>query len=82
MQEAEGMDDSIRDLAESLREMLGVAKEYPDLLFIGGTTNVTEEIGRTSLKVTSLIYEYTRPSFISKDCHGSLTKPYSMAVAL
>jgi hypothetical protein len=53
-------------LVESLREMLGIAKEYPDLLLIKGTTNVIEEIGRTSLRVASLIHEYTRQTFISK----------------
>ena len=46
--------------------MLGLAKECPDLLLIEGTTNVIEEIGRASLKVTSLIHEYTKPEFISR----------------
>ncbi|KAF8169539.1 hypothetical protein BJ912DRAFT_1067147 [Pholiota molesta] len=81
MQEAEGMDDSIRDLAESLREMLGVAKEYPGLLLIEGTTNVTEEIGRTSLKVTSLIYEYTRPSFIRRVLNSQLSDDMKSRIA-
>ena len=46
--------------------MLGLAKECPDLLLIEGTTNVIEEIGRASLKVTSLIHEYTKPAFIGR----------------
>lgn len=57
------MDDTVRDLAENLRETLGIAKEYPDLLKVEGTTNVIEEIGRTSVKVASLIHEYTRLPF-------------------
>ena len=46
--------------------MLGLAKECPDLLLIEGTTNVIEEIGRASLKVSSLIHEYTKPAFIGR----------------
>ena len=46
--------------------MLGLAKECPDLLLIEGTTNVIEEIGRASLKVASLIHEYTKPAFIGR----------------
>lgn len=53
-------------MAESLRETLGIAKEYPDLKKIDGTTNVIDEIGRTSLKIASLIHEYTRPSLGGK----------------
>jgi hypothetical protein len=61
----EGIDGTIQDLAANLREVLGVAKERPNLLSIEGTTNVIEEIGRTSLKVTSLIHEYTKQNFLS-----------------
>ena len=46
--------------------MLGLAKECPDLLLVEGTTNVIEEIGRASLKVASLIHEYTKPEFIGR----------------
>jgi hypothetical protein len=46
--------------------MLGVAREFPGVLLIKDTTNVIEEIGRTSLKVASLIHEYTKPQFIGK----------------
>ena len=46
--------------------MLGVAQAHPDLLVIEGTTNVIEEIGRTSLRIASLIHEYTRLPSISK----------------
>jgi hypothetical protein len=53
-------------LAENLRETLGVAKEKPDLLMIEGTDDVIEEIGRTSLKIASLIREYTGLRFAGK----------------
>ena len=46
--------------------MLGVAEMHPNLLVIEGTTNVIEEIGRISLKIAWLIYEYTGLPFISK----------------
>jgi hypothetical protein len=53
-------------LADTLREILGIAKEKPDLLLVKGTDNVIEEIGRMSLKVASLIHEYTRVPFPGK----------------
>ena len=59
-------DHNFRDLAENLRQMLSVAKEHPNLLVVKGTTNVIEEIGRTSLRVASLIHEYTGRKFISE----------------
>ena len=66
MQQTELLNGDVRYLAESLQEMLGVAQAHPNLLVIEGTTNVIEEIGRTSLKIASLIHEYTRLPFISK----------------
>ena len=46
--------------------MLSVAKEHPNLLVVKGATNVIEEIGRTSLRVASLIHEYTDRNFTSQ----------------
>ncbi|KAF9480554.1 hypothetical protein BDN70DRAFT_856548, partial [Pholiota conissans] len=66
VQQAQVVDDTIRDLAESLREMLGIATQCLDLKVIEGTTNVIEEIGRTSLKITSLVHEYTRLGFMRR----------------
>jgi hypothetical protein len=66
VQQAGLLDDTVRALAESLRETLGIAKEYPDLLVVEGTTNVIEEIGRTSLKIASLIHEYAKLSLPRK----------------
>ena len=60
VQETDLQDESIRDLASTLREMLGTANAIPDLPVIQNTTNVIEEIGRQSLQVASLIHEYTK----------------------
>jgi len=57
-------DDDVRSLAESLREMVGVAAEYPDLQFIHGTTNVIEEIGHLSLQIALLVDECAQLSLI------------------
>ena len=60
MQETDLQDESIRDLANTLREMLGTANAIPSLPVIQYTTNVIEEISRQSLQVASLIHEYTK----------------------
>ena len=57
-------DETIRALAEGLREMIGAANKVRKLLVIEGTTNVIEEIGRLSLQAASLIDEYTKLPFI------------------
>jgi hypothetical protein len=59
-------DETIRTLAESLREMIGAANKVPNLLVIEDTTNVIEEIGRLSLQAASLIDEYTKLPFIGE----------------
>jgi len=60
VQETSIQDESIRELASTLREMLGTANAIPDLPVIQNTTNVIEEISRQSLQVASLIHEYTK----------------------
>jgi len=59
-------DDDVRSLAESLREMVGIAAECPDLLRIHGTTNVIEEIGRVSLQIALLIDECAKLSLMGQ----------------
>ncbi|KAH7913199.1 hypothetical protein BJ138DRAFT_1099658 [Hygrophoropsis aurantiaca] len=59
-------DADVRDLAESLREMICVAHDCPDLREIEGTVNVTEEIGCTALKIAVLIEECTNSSLIGR----------------
>ena len=60
VQETDLQDESIRELAGTLREMLGTANAIPDLLVIPNTTDVIEAISRQSLQVASLIHEYTK----------------------
>ncbi|KAF7976885.1 hypothetical protein HWV62_5427 [Athelia sp. TMB] len=66
MQKQVVTDDAVRDLAEHLREMVGAASTCPNLLEIEGTSNVIDEIGRTSLDTALLIHEYTDPSVKGK----------------
>jgi len=60
------MDEAVQDLAESLREMLGVANASPELLIIKGTTNVISDISLLSLRIASVIHEYTGHNFTGK----------------
>ncbi|KAG6916635.1 hypothetical protein DXG01_006055 [Tephrocybe rancida] len=60
VQETDLQDESIRELASTLREMLSTANAIPDLRVIPNTPDVIEEIGRQSLEVASLIHEYTK----------------------
>ncbi|KAF9479010.1 hypothetical protein BDN70DRAFT_879298, partial [Pholiota conissans] len=62
-QKVEFQDDAVRELAEQLREILAVADAHRNLLLVEGTENVIDEIGRMSLKVSSLVYEYARSNF-------------------
>ena len=52
----------MRELASTLREMLAAADMIPDLPVIPNTTNVIVDISRQSLRVASLIHEYTKLS--------------------
>ena len=62
VQETDLQDDSIRELAGTLREMLATANMIPDLPVIPNTTDVIVGISRQSLRVASLIHEYTKLS--------------------
>ena len=62
MQETDLQDDSIRELAGTLGEMLATANMIPDLRVIPDTTDVIVDISRQSLRVASLIHEYTKSS--------------------
>ena len=63
VQETGLQDDSIRELSGTLREMLAIANMIPDLPVIPDTTDVIVDISRQSLRVASLIHEYTKSSF-------------------
>ena len=62
MQETDLQDGSIRELAGTLREMLATANMIPDLPVIPNTSDVIVDISRQSLRVASLIHEYTKLS--------------------
>ena len=59
-------DNAIRDLAESLRDMVAVTNECQDIRMIVGLAEVIKDMGRATLVVVSLIDEYTRVSFAGK----------------
>ena len=76
VQETDLQDDSIRQLADTLREMLATANMVPGLSVVPNTTNVIEDIGRQSLRVASLIHEYTKLSLAG----SSLLYPVKLRV--
>ena len=53
-------DLSVRNLAESLRELVCAANECSDIPVIKGTEDVIDAIGRVSLEIASFIDEYAR----------------------
>ena len=61
------LDGKIRDLSDSLKEMLHVARKIPNLFVVEGTENIIEEIGKAVLEVATLMSEYVESSsFASK----------------
>ncbi|KIJ05704.1 hypothetical protein PAXINDRAFT_21060 [Paxillus involutus ATCC 200175] len=65
VQEQRLNDDNVRGLAESLRELVGVAGDCP-VAEIKGTPHVIESIERLVFEVASLIDEYTKSSFMGR----------------
>ncbi|KAF9556642.1 hypothetical protein CPC08DRAFT_752398 [Agrocybe pediades] len=59
-------DKAVRDLAESLREMLGVASARRDLLVIKDTVNVIEEMSLLALRIAQVLHEYCSPRLIAR----------------
>ena len=70
-------DNAVRVLVEALREMVGAANAVPDLRKIEGTTDVIEDIGRTSFEAAKLVHDYVLPSFQGK---ASFVGLYSLSV--
>ncbi|KAH9478134.1 hypothetical protein JR316_0008587 [Psilocybe cubensis] len=62
-QETEIQDQSIRELAENLREMLATANEKLDLPKIPNAVDIIKQIGQHSLQVASIMHEYTQLSY-------------------
>jgi hypothetical protein len=58
-------DGDVRGLAESLRELVGVAGDCP-VAEIKGTPDVIPSIARLAFEVASLIDEYTKSSFMGR----------------
>ncbi|KIK75059.1 hypothetical protein PAXRUDRAFT_835819 [Paxillus rubicundulus Ve08.2h10] len=65
-------DDNVRGLAESLRELIGVASDCP-VAEIKGTPHVIESIERLALEVASLIDEYTKSPFMLRLAKTQMT---------
>ncbi|KAF8833306.1 hypothetical protein BDN67DRAFT_781284 [Paxillus ammoniavirescens] len=65
-------DSDVHGLAESLRELIGVATHCP-VVEIKGTPEVVESIVRLSLEVASLIDECTKGSFMMRLIKGQIT---------
>ncbi|KIK76337.1 hypothetical protein PAXRUDRAFT_835399, partial [Paxillus rubicundulus Ve08.2h10] len=65
-------DDNVRGLAESLRELVGVASDCP-VAEIKGTPDVIENIERLALEVASIIDEYTKSRFMSRLVEAQMT---------
>ena len=63
VRETDIQDESIRELATTLRDILSIIKAIPNLQEIPNTTNVIKEINRQSLEVAALIQEYTKLHF-------------------
>ncbi|KAF4610650.1 hypothetical protein D9613_006781 [Agrocybe pediades] len=59
-------DKAVRDLAESLREMLGLARARRDLLVIKDTVNVIEEMSLLALRIAQVLHEYCSPRLIDR----------------
>ncbi|KAF4621776.1 hypothetical protein D9613_012140 [Agrocybe pediades] len=59
-------DKAVRDLAKSLREMLGVANERPELLVIKDTTNVIAEMSILALRIAQVIHEYSSTGVVGR----------------
>ncbi|KIJ14091.1 hypothetical protein PAXINDRAFT_100315 [Paxillus involutus ATCC 200175] len=72
VQEQRLNDDNVRGLAESLRELVGVASDCP-VTEIKGTPGVIESIERLALEVASLIDEYTKSSFAVRVGRAQIT---------
>ncbi|KAF4621815.1 hypothetical protein D9613_012181 [Agrocybe pediades] len=59
-------DKAVRDLAKSLREMLGVANKRPELLVIKDTTNVIAEMSILALRIAQVIHEYSSTGVVGR----------------
>ena len=59
------LDGKVRDLSDTLKEMLLVARTTPNLFVVEGTENIIEEIGKATLEVANLMSEYVESSSLA-----------------
>ena len=69
------LDGQIRDLSDTLKEMLFVAKAVPDLFIVEGTENVINEIGKVAMEVATLMSEYMESSSLASKSSSPATFP-------
>ena len=60
------LDGKVRDLSDTLKEMLLVARETPNLFVVKGTENIREEIGKAAMEVATLLSEYLESSSLAR----------------
>ena len=59
------LDGKVRDLSDTLKEMLLVARTIPNLFVVEGTENIIEEIGKAAMEVATLMSEYVESSSLA-----------------
>ena len=59
------LDGKVRDLSDTLKEMLLVARTTPNLFVVEGTENIIEEIGKAAMEVATLMSEYVESSSLA-----------------
>ena len=59
------LDGKVRDLSDTLKEMLLVARATPNLFVVEGTENIIEEIGKAAMEVATLMSEYLDSSSLA-----------------
>ena len=69
------LDGKVRDLSDTLKEMLLVARDTSNLFVVEGTENIIEEIGKAALEVATLMSEYVESSSLASksSCLGICT---------
>ena len=59
------LDGKVRDLSDTLKEMLLVAQTTPNLFVVEGTENIIEKIGKAAMEVATLMSEYVESSSLA-----------------
>lgn len=75
------LDEKVRDLVDTFKEMLFVAKKVPDLFIVDGTENIIDEIGKAAVEVATLMAEYMKSSSSSSSA-SKTSSPTSPLIVL